>query len=168
MRGQDNMKRGYKEKIVWRHGQWRFPIWGWLKDILRRLMSNITFEIVAMFQFLIHISIQAYFTHKCIVGKSIYLSAYFFYFRKGLCFITMLAYRTQDPDGSRSLKPNIVRRMKTMVIGRSLEEGSVSWKWIKVLTKSYLVARGLKPSWLLTWGKARDLNFWAALYRNGD
>lgn len=121
-----------------------------------------------------HVSISDSYFHPSLFHSQMYCGKVYlsicllFYFRKGLCFITMLAYRTQDPDGSRSLKPNIVRRMKTMVIGRSLEEGSVSWKWIKVLIKSYLVARGLKPSWLLTWGKARDLNFWAALYRNGD
>lgn len=51
----------------------------------------------------------------------VYLCMYLFFFYG---VETGLAYRTEDACGSRNLKANIIRRLKTMVgVGRSLGEG---------------------------------------------
>lgn len=50
---------------------------------------------------------------------------YFFFLKikKGSGVTTRLAYRTEDAQGSRSLKVNKMRRMKAIGVGRSLGEG---------------------------------------------
>lgn len=87
-----------------------------------------TFEIVAMFLFLLQISRQAYFTHSCIVGVYVCLSIYhitFFIQRRvwvWVCY-NCVAYRTVDTHGSRNLKSNIIRRTEALGVGRNLGEG---------------------------------------------
>lgn len=90
-------------------------------------MPNMTFEIVAMFLFLLQISSQAYFTHKCIMGVYVCLSIiYLFLFNEGSgswYVTTVLAYITVDTHGSRNFRSNIIRRMEALGVGRNLREG---------------------------------------------
>lgn len=131
-----------RKQVVRRHNWWRFSIVKWMR----------TFKKVNVKYYLwncCHVYVSAHsnqilFCLQCIMGMCLH-HLFFFYSRKSLWISTGLVYRTQEIHGNMSLKWNIIRRMKTTVVGKSLGKALHLKSGLKIWT-NHLVSNSFKPS----------------------